>query len=102
MRLSNLDTQWNKEKTMLSKEFTKAVDAMKREDLKEAYAYIGNHQTRLTMLNTIKYCTGQNVQFESRGMIHKGIVEKINKTSISVKVGMVKWRVSPHLLTIVE
>lgn len=86
---------------MLSKEFESEVDKMDRSALREAYDYMQGHQSRLAVLGTMRFRIGQKVQFEAKGMIHNGTIKKINKTTISVSIGLVIWKVSPHLLTIV-
>ena len=78
----------------------KQISLLNNNEINSVIQMIKNRRTELSMVAGSKLSVGQKVQFSGRGMIVKGILEKINqKTAIvSEKNSPKRWKVSISLL----
>ena len=78
----------------------KQVSLLNNSEINSVIQMIKNRRTELSMVAGSKLSVGQKVQFSGRGMIVKGILEKINqKTAIVSESNSPKqWKVSINLL----
>ena len=78
----------------------KQISLLNNNEINSVIQMIKNRRTELNMVAGSKLSVGQKVQFSGRGMIVKGILEKINqKTAIvSEKNSPKRWKVSISML----
>ena len=78
----------------------KQISLLNNNEINSVIQMIKNRRTELSMVAGSKLSVGQKVQFSGRGMIVKGILEKINqKTAIvSEKNNPRRWKVSISML----
>ena len=78
----------------------KQISLLNNSEINSVIQMIKNRRTELSMVAGSKLSVGQKVQFSGRGMIVKGILEKINqKTAIvSEKNNPRRWKVSISML----
>ena len=78
----------------------KQISLLNNSEINSVIQMIKNRRTELNMVAGSKLSVGQKVQFSGRGMIVKGILEKINqKTAIVVeKNSSRRWKVSISML----
>ena len=78
----------------------KQISLLNNSEINSVIQMIKNRRTELSMVAGSKLSVGQKVQFSGRGMIVKGILEKINqKTAIVSESNSPKqWKVSINLL----
>ena len=78
----------------------KQISLLNNSEINSVIQMIKNRRTELSMVAGSKLSVGQKVQFSGRGMIVKGILEKINqKTAIVVeKNSSRRWKVSISML----
>ena len=78
----------------------KQISLLNNNEINSVIQMIKNRRTELSMVAGSKLSVGQKVQFSGRGMIVKGILEKINqKTAIvSEKNSPKRWKVSISML----
>lgn len=86
----------------LSKELREQLVNLNRPDVEEAFDFLRKRAAMLSALAACQFSTGDKVKWESgkRGMTMHGTVQKVNRTTVIVKVvdGAV-WRVASTLLT---
>jgi len=73
------------------------------EDIREAWEMLRNRYKSLARKSMYNFGVGAKVQFKSKyGMMVKGVVTKINRTTVSVRAesgtSSVNWRVNPAVL----
>ena len=73
-----------------------------KEQLDEVYAIHQQARQHLQAKEILKFRPGMDVSFMHKGELHRGIVEKVNQKTVSVKVGAIGWNCSPGLLTVIE
>ena len=78
----------------------KQISLLNNNEINSVIQMIKNRRTELSMVAGSKLSVGQKVQFSGRGMIVKGILEKINqKTAIVTEKNSTKrWKVSISML----
>lgn len=78
------------------------------DDIQRGYAALRQRESRLSQVAATSFAPGDEVSFKSRATIdhptgiYTGTVVKINKKSVSVRVGRVQWNVHPSLLSRAE
>ena len=76
-----------------------AVDSI--DDLRDINLALKQRWSELESRGVLNFKVGDSVKFTSRkrGGLQVGIVTKINRKTIAVKVGHVQWRVTPSVLS---
>lgn len=77
-------------------------DQYTNEDLTKIASAISATRERLARVNTFNMRVGLNVTFTNKGVKHKGIVSKINRTTINVQTDKGIWKVPANMLTLEE
>jgi FKBP-type peptidyl-prolyl cis-trans isomerase 2 len=95
---------------MLNKKITEVLDTLGTHgEITEAWDYLKQRWTMLSMQDVMKFHVGQEVKWESRkrsGLTLQGVIKKINQTTVSVDVKdaagqVVHWKVAPSYLSAV-
>jgi len=74
-----------------------------KDEIHELWNILKGRSRQLEEQLTYAFNVGNKVYFNNKGIKTEGIIEKVNRKSISVKVGeFAHWNVSPSLLTKVE
>ena len=76
-----------------------AVDSI--DDLRDINLALKQRWSELESRGVLNFKVGDSVKFTSRkrGGVQVGIVTKVNRKTIAVKVGNVNWRVTPSVLS---
>lgn len=68
------------------------------DDIKTCWALLKSRHSSNSTLQAQAFRVGDEVEFDARGEVKRGTVTKINQKTVSVKVGVVTWKVSAALL----
>ena len=68
------------------------------EDCRRANAFISSRFAYIQRMKKLDFVVGDRVRFEHKGTTYDGNVTKINRKTLSLKLGSVTWRVSPSVL----
>jgi len=71
------------------------------QDMRDIIDAVNEQQKRIARMSSRKFAVGDYVYFQNRrGEQIDGVVTKVNPRTVSVRVGMTRWRVDAGLLSL--
>lgn len=72
--------------------------AFTNDDIRRGWDLLKARHGQVQSLSAQAFAPGDEVEFDHRGEVLQGTVDRVNQKTVTVKIGFQKWKVTPTLL----